>query len=172
MGSTLARALALLVVGGGLGFVVNAVRPGGLSAAAYAPPTQCSGAEAVPVPATMTPAAAAALCGQPGVVVADARSASAYAEGHVADAVHLPCNANGEAAGAALPRFAHARTIVVYGDSTAEAQPVALSLQRHYPTTHVAVLAGGFPAWSTAGLACASGPCEDCKTARAAGDHR
>ena len=49
---------------------------------------------------------------------------------------------------------------MVYGDSTEEALPVAEELRRRgdRPGLRVAVLAGGFPAWSQAGLACSSGP--------------
>lgn len=167
MRSTLARAVVLIGVGAGLGFAVNAARPGGLRFARYAPPTECSGAEAAHAPALLAPADAARLCGQPDVVIADARSAAAYAEGHVAGAVHLPCDANGQAAVEALAHFDRARSIVVYGDSTDDARPVADSLQRRHPGARVAVLAGGFRAWSSAGLACASGPCDECKAAAA-----
>jgi hypothetical protein len=37
-------------------------------------------------------------------------------------------------------------------------------LQRRLPKARVQVLAGGFAAWAGAGLACASGPCDECKT--------
>jgi rhodanese-related sulfurtransferase len=104
--------------------------------------------------------------------IADARSAAAYAEGHVAGAVHLPCDAGGQAAVEALAHFDRAHSIVVYGDSTDDARPVADSLQRRHPGVRVSVLAGGFPAWSSAGLACASGPCDECKAASMAGEHR
>jgi rhodanese-related sulfurtransferase len=168
MRSVVARAVVLVVAAAAVGLVANAARPGGVALAAYQPPTQCaSGAEAAAGPADVAPAEAAAWCGQPDVVIADARSAEAYAEGHVAGAVHLPCAANGSAASEALAKFSGARRIVVYGQSSAEARPVAESLQRRLPKAHVQVLAGGFPAWAGAGLACASGPCDECKTAPA-----
>jgi rhodanese-related sulfurtransferase len=155
---TVIRALVLVVAGAVVGFAGNAARPHGLRVAAFAPPTECSGGEhGVATPATMSPAEAQALCGQPSVVIADARTEAAFAEGHVAGAVHLPCDANGKTAVDALAHFSHAHTIVVYGASTAEARPVADSLQRRHPDVKVAVLDGGFPAWSQAGLACASG---------------
>jgi rhodanese-related sulfurtransferase len=162
--SILLRAVVLVVAGAALGFAANAARPHGLKVAAFAPPTECNGSgEHAPSPALMTPAAASALCGQPNVVIADTRSASAFAEGHVAGAVHLPCDAGGKSAVEALAHFSHAQTIVVYGGSTDEARPVADSLQRRHPDVHVALIDGGFAAWSSAGLACASGPCDECK---------
>lgn len=166
---TMIRALALVVLGAALGFAANAARPHGLRIAAFAPPTECTGAEAgAPAPAVMSPQEASSLCGQPGVVIADARPATAFAEGHVAGAVHLPCDAGGKSAVDALAHFSRAQTIVVYGASTDDARPVADSLQRRHPDVRVAVLDGGFSAWSQAGLACASGPCDECKQTKAA----
>jgi rhodanese-related sulfurtransferase len=162
--STVARALVLLFAGAVLGLGANAARRHGLGVLAFAPPTECSGGESAPVPTVMSPAEASSLCGQPSVLIADTRPASAYAEGHVAGAVHLPCDADGRTAGDALAHLARAETIVVYGASTDDARPVAESLQRRHPDVKVAVLDGGFAAWSQAGLACASGPCEECKT--------
>jgi prepilin-type processing-associated H-X9-DG protein len=98
------------------------------------------------------------------VVIADARSAAAFADGHVAGAVHLPCDANGQAAVDALTHFDRAQRIVVYGQGSEDARPVADSLKRRHPAVRVQVLAGGFPAWAGAGLACASGPCAECVT--------
>ncbi|MGZ3428600.1 MAG: rhodanese-like domain-containing protein [Polyangia bacterium] len=162
--SILIRAIVLVVAGAALGFAANAARPHGLKVAAFAPPVECTGAgEHAPTPTVMSPAEASALCGQPSVVIADTRSASAFAEGHVAGAVHLPCDAGGKSAVEALAHFSHAQTIVVYGESTADARPVADSLQRRHPDVRVALLDGGFAAWSSAGLACASGPCDECK---------
>ncbi len=88
----------------------------------------------------------------------------ALRRGHVAGAVHLPCASSRIAANAALDRLVGKETLVVYGDSTEEAMPVAEELRRRgeRPGLRVAVLAGGFPAWSQAGLACSSGPCADC----------
>ena len=133
--STVIRALVLVVAGAALGFAGNAARPHGLRVAAFAPPTECSGRRARRAsPTVMSPAEASALCGQPNVVIADARSESAYAEGHVAGAVHLPCDAGGKTAVDALAHFSRAQTIVVYGASTADARPVAESLSGATPT--------------------------------------
>ncbi|HEX8953042.1 MAG TPA: rhodanese-like domain-containing protein [Polyangia bacterium] len=164
------RALVLVVAGAALGLAGNAARPHGLRIAAFAPATECSGGAegGAPTPAVMSPAEASALCGQPSVVIADARAANAFAEGHVAGAVHLPCDAGGQTVVDALAHFSHAQTIVVYGQSTDDARPVADSLQRRHPDVKVAILDGGFAAWSQAGLACASGPCDECKATKVA----
>jgi rhodanese-related sulfurtransferase len=166
---TVIRAIALVVVGAALGFAGNAARPHGLRIAAFAPPAECSGSEGgAPSPTVMSPAEASSLCGQPSVVIADTRAATAFAEGHVAGAVHLPCDAGGKNVADALAHFSHAQTIVVYGASTDDARPVADTLQRRHPDVKVAILDGGFTAWSQAGLACASGPCDECKQTKAA----
>jgi|SRR6185312_9711828 len=161
------RALVLVVAGAVVGLAANAARPHGLRIAAFAPPTECTGGEhGAPTPAVMSATEASSLCGQANVVIADTRPENAFVEGHVAGAVHLPCDAGGKTADEALAHFSHAQTIVVYGNSTDDARPVAESLQRRHPDVKVAVLDGGFVGWSQAGLACASGPCADCKTSK------
>jgi rhodanese-related sulfurtransferase len=162
--ATFYRALSLVAGAAALGLVANAVRPNGVALASFAPPTECAGPHDPKAAAELPPADAAGLCGQPGVVIADTRSAGAYAEGHVAGAVHLPCDA-GQAGVEALTHFDRAQRIVVYGQTSDDARAVADSLQRRHPDARVQVLAGGFAAWSSAGLACASGPCDECKTA-------
>jgi rhodanese-related sulfurtransferase len=88
-------------------------------------------------------------------VIVDVRSAQLFAEGHVAGALHLPCDSSGPLAND--PRIARARSLVVYGHSTEDARPVASALSQRNPGARVVVIAGGFPAWNAAGLACASG---------------
>ena len=51
----------------------------------------------------------------------------------MAGAIHLPCAASQDAASGALARVAAAHTVVMYGDSTEEATPVAESLRRRLP---------------------------------------
>jgi rhodanese-related sulfurtransferase len=167
MSSTLARVAALMLGGAVAGLVANAVRPGGVHLASWTPPpAECHNGEAkqLTVPTEMTPTQAAGLCVRSDVVLADARPAAKFAEGHVAGAVHLPCDAAGQVAADALAHFERAGTIVVYGDSTDEARPVALGLARRHPDVRVAILSGGFPAWASSGLACESGPCAECTT--------
>ena len=109
-----ARALILVVAAAGLGLVVNAVRPGGLRFGSFEAPATCDAAEAAGTPLELSPADAAKLCGQPDVLIADARPANRFAEGHVAGAIHLPCDARGAVAadGSASPgRQAHHRGV-------------------------------------------------------------
>jgi rhodanese-related sulfurtransferase len=163
MRATILRTFVLLAGGAVAGLVANAARPGGVALASWSAPAQCNGHEgALNLPTEMPPSEAAAMCGRPDVVIADARPAAKFAEGHVAGAIHLPCDAAGQVATDALARFEHAQTIVVYGDSTDDARPVALSLSQRHPDVRVAILAGGFPAWSQGGMACESGPCDEC----------
>jgi rhodanese-related sulfurtransferase len=167
MVGTFARAVALVVVGAGLGLAVNAARPGGLRVGAFEAPAVCDQAEASGQPLEVEPDEAARLCGASDALIADARPASRFAEGHVAGAIHLPCDATGSVAADALSHLEGKRTIIVYGEGTEDAQPVAASLRRrfHAPGVRIAVLRGGFAAWNQAGRACASGPCEECKEA-------
>src|SRR5262245_34451514 len=126
--ASLGRGALLAFVGAALGLTVNAVRPDGVRLRTFAAPTQCEG-EAGP-PDEMSPADAAAACGRSDVLVADARPAARFAEGHVAGAIHLPCDAGGRVASDALKQLGAARVVIVYGERTDDARPVADSLKR------------------------------------------
>src|SRR5580765_20052 len=112
------RAACLLVAGALAGLAVNVLHPRGVrffGPAATAAPSACglppggdgaagaaapaAGADAVEV---LSVTQASGLCGDPRVLVADARGAAAFAEGHVSGAVHLPCAASQGVASAAL----------------------------------------------------------------------
>ncbi len=160
----LARTGLLLAVGGGLGVAVNGLRPAGIHPATFAAATTCtagplsSGIQVLPADQAVQ------LCGDPGVLIADVRSSERFARGHVAQAIHLPCAASQDTASDTLARVAAARTVILYGDSTEEATPVAESLRRRLPGSdrRLVVIQGGFAGWDQAGLACSSGPCPDC----------
>jgi rhodanese-related sulfurtransferase len=156
------RAIVLCAVGAAIGLVLHLVRGDGLSVRGFAVPVQCTGELAADEPTEIAPGDAAGLCARTDVVVADTRPATRYAEGHVAGAIHLPCDADGRVASEAMARLDGARMIIVYGEGTDDAQPVAFSLRRRAHHPHVVVLRGGFAGWSRDGLACASGPCEEC----------
>jgi rhodanese-related sulfurtransferase len=162
----LARTGVILGVGVALGVAVNGLRPHGLRPSGFAVATTCTAAGP---PSTgisvLPPEQAVRLCGDPGVLIADVRSAERFAEGHVAQAIHLPCAARQDAATGALARVEGAHTVVMYGDSTEEATPVAESLRRRLPRAdlRLVVIEGGFAGWDRAGLACSSGPCPDCR---------
>jgi rhodanese-related sulfurtransferase len=186
MMALVARAAGLLAAGVVLGLVVNAAHPRGVRFGSFAPPVACTQGEAgavagaagrsAPRPAEAPPpvevltlAQVASLCGDPRALVADARPADRFAEGHVSGAIHLPCASSRSTASAAVDLLAGRDTLVVYGDATDDAMPVAEEMRRRAarPGVRIAVLAGGFPAWSRAGMACSSGPCTDCAQPRA-----
>jgi 3-mercaptopyruvate sulfurtransferase SseA len=164
----LGRTSALLLTGALLGLAGNAIRRDGVSLRGYSPPVSCQEHAGAPAVEVLPPDRAVRLCGDPGVLVADARPPQRFAEGHVSDAVHLPCAAPSTDANSVVTALANKHTLIVYGDSTAEARPVAEDLRRRIgrPDLHVIVLDGGFPAWSQAGLACSSGPCPACKQSK------
>jgi rhodanese-related sulfurtransferase len=176
MGSLVTRAALLLGLSMAIGLGVNAVRPGGVALRSFAPPVICAtapgGAVASAAPAVLVvaPVDAVGLCGDPQTVIADVRPAEEFAQGHVTGAIHLPCAASGTVADAAAGQLAGRRTLIVYGDATADAKTVAEEMRRRTNRADltVMVLDGGFPAWSQAGLACSSGPCPDCQAQKGA----
>lgn len=163
----LVRALALTLAAALLGLAGNALRSDGVRLLGYAPPASCEAPPVEVAPQVVDPAAAAGTCGGSEVLIADAREAGAYAVGHIAGAVHLPCNAGGRQVTEALLHLGTVSTVVVYGASTEEALPVAQTLARQAGQARrnlrILVIRGGFPAWEKAGLACASGPCDRCE---------
>jgi rhodanese-related sulfurtransferase len=159
----LLRTAALLVGGAVLGLGVNAARPAGVALVGFEPPTACTTTAAADAPVIeMAPIEASHLCGQPGTLFADTRTAERFAAGHVADAIHLPCDTTASGAEIALKGLGHAQTVVVYGESTEAAFEVAATLRRRGLEADIRVLRGGFAAWEQEGLACASGPCPGC----------
>jgi rhodanese-related sulfurtransferase len=163
----LLRAVALVLGSGAAGLGVNAVRPGGVALLGFEPPTACT-AEVGQVEAPiveLAPREASFLCGRAGVVFADTRPAARFEEGHVADAVHLPCDASEHGAEVAIAQLSPAETVIVYGDSSDDGRAVAETLRRRGLHGDLRVLRGGFAAWEREGLACASGPCKDCPLA-------
>ena len=164
----LLAALLLALAGAALGLGAGALRAGGLQLSPAARAAACEAPDSAKA-ALVHVADAARLCAERNVLIADARPAGDYAAGHVAGAVHLPCSASGQVAGAALQLVAGAGTILVYGGTTEEAAQVAQGLLARLPAgagTQVLALEGGFAAWEKAGLACASGPCDNCAVSR------
>src|SRR4051794_18078970 len=119
----LARAVMLIIGAAAIGLVANQVRPHGVALAAYSAPASC-GAEEAGV-AEIDPSEAIRLCGHPEIVIADTRPANRFAEGHVAGAIHLPCDAAGSVASDAMHHLEGASTVIVYGEATDDARPVA-----------------------------------------------
>jgi rhodanese-related sulfurtransferase len=168
----LLRAVGLLLGGALAGLGIDVARPGGVLRNSFSPPTACSAAaDHEPPLIEMDPPSASSLCGRPNVVFADTRSAARFAEGHVADAVHLPCDATANGAEGALSKLDRAQTIIVYGESSDDSREVAETLRRRGLKGDLRVLQGGFAAWEREGLACASGPCRECAVAGAKEPH-
>src|SRR5262245_51614872 len=142
----LMRAAVLVLGGGGVGLGVNAVRPSGVALFSFDPPTACTAAEAADAPRVveMEPSDASYLCGHAGGVFAATRAAARFEEGHVAGAVHLPCDATARGAEAALDRLDHAQTVIVYGDSSDDGRQVAETLRHRGLKGDLRVLRGGF----------------------------
>ncbi len=163
----LGRAFCLLAAGSALGFAVNAARPDGVRFTKFEAPTSCGvgpghgAAPAIAPVEILAPAAAVGVCGDAQTLVADVRSAAAFAEGHVTGAIHLPCTSSDGAASAAVSLLAGRHTLIVYGEGTEDARVVAEELKRR-TDVRIGVIDGGFVAWNRAGLACSSGPCAEC----------
>ncbi len=119
------RALALVGVGAVLGLGVNAVHPRGVRFSSFSVPLACSqtageqgsGPGRAPDVALLSPTEVAGLCADPTALVADARPADRFAEGHVVGAIHLPCTSSQGAATAAVDLLAARKTLVVYGEA-------------------------------------------------------
>jgi rhodanese-related sulfurtransferase len=120
----------------------------------------CEAPELVGEPVVLAPGEASSLCSAPDVIVLDVRSAELYASGHIADAEHLPCT-RGALREDLADRLHTASAVIVYGQDSEEAIPVATSLMQQN-VLNVRLLEGGYPAWEAAGLACSSGACPGC----------
>ena len=83
--------------------------------------------------ALLSPVEVAGLCADPTALVADARPADRFAEGHVVGAIHLPCTSSQGAATAAVDLLAARKMLVVYGEATEDALLVAEEMRRRSP---------------------------------------
>ena len=148
---------ATLIGGAALiGFAVNTARPDGVPLFSWQASTVCETAGAI---AEISPQEAQSICADPNILVIDVRSHEQFERGHIPQARHLPCTRE-RLEDQTFEELSNASAILVYGQDTEEALAVAESLsQRNLP---VRVLAGGYPSWEAAGLACSSGPCEGC----------
>ncbi len=167
--SIAARAAGLLLGGALAGFGLHALRPSALSLAAFEPPTACHGPDEGAAPDFIELDEAVAQCGVADVAFADARPAAQYAEGHIADALHVPCEGPAAVAPSVGKRLEAARLVVVYGQTSDEGAVTAEALRRRHPGASVRALRGGFPGWEARGFACAAGPCIECMASRPTG---
>jgi rhodanese-related sulfurtransferase len=172
MVALIGRTALLVLASAGLGVAINRIRPDGVRLTGPSgSPTACSAATAATTPAAglpavevLAPVEAMRLCGDRQTLMADVRDAASFAQGHVSGAIHLPCAASGSVAAAAVDSLGDRRTLIVYGNDTNDARLVADEMRGRIGRSdvRVLVLAGGFPAWNQAGLACSSGPCPAC----------
>jgi rhodanese-related sulfurtransferase len=163
--ATTLRAGVLVLSGTFVGLAMNAAHPRGIAFKPYTPPSVCGAKVAPQEIRVLQPQQAARLCGDTRTLVADVRSGAAFTEGHVALAVHIPCTGSQADVEAVRARLAEKQALVVYGDTEEQAHKVAsdLAIRIGRPELSIAVIAGGWRAWFDAGLACASGPCDDCE---------
>jgi rhodanese-related sulfurtransferase len=160
------RALLLVVAGASVGVIVNLLHPKGVKVVRYVPATMCSASqEQAARISVLSPSDASHLCGNPNALVADVRNAEAFAKGHIAGAVHIPCTGSVADVDRVRSGLVGKKHLVVYGETEDQANQVASDLMRRIdqPEISIAVISGGWTAWFDAGLACSSGPCDDCE---------
>lgn len=162
--ATTLRAAALAGLGILVGVTINAVRTERIALDRYRPPTTCGGARTPREIAVLQVEQAARLCGDSRALVVDVRDAAAFAEGHIAAGVHLPCSGSPVDLARVRGQLANKTALIVYGETDEQGLQVARDLAGRIdrPDLTVAIIAGGWRAWLDAGLACASGPCDDC----------
>ena len=163
--STLFQCTVIVGAGAAIGFLLNGLHARALtmSVPIYAVAETGTGACSSPVATTrISPAAAAGLCSDCNVSFVDARPASAFAQGHVAGAVHLP-PAGHQDERRRMSELAQKKTVVVYDDLSAcnLAESVGQRL-RQSGVADVRVLEGGWSGWQARGQPAASGACEIC----------
>lgn len=181
----------LLIGSAALGLLINAVHPAGLPLLrpvySQAEIGQCSGPglaqqatglgpgqgpqglqgpgqPALAAPQALTPGEAARLRNERakgGLVIGDLRPADRYAAGHIAGAIHLPCE--GQKGLSALRGLAPGTALLLYdadGRSGELSTAAATAALRGVSTVYT--LSGGFSAWLRAGLDAESGTCDHC----------
>ncbi len=161
----LARTAALFALACVLGYAFNAVRSDGVSFAPVVVGNACGSASGEPTRAVLSLSAAdAADAIEAGsVLLLDARSADAYARGHIDRALHLPCASANADAERALDRARLVSLVLVYGAGAEDARDMAEEVARRLgPTTRVSLVFGGYDALLGAGAPAESGSCERC----------
>lgn len=149
----------IAVAGALLGLVINAARPEGISLRAPIETATDESCVAPPAQTRIQVDQALALHRDKKAIFLDVRAADAYAGGHVAEALHLPCQSK---APAWLGRVTREKTLILYGSADVDAERVAhaVSSRGHIDAR---VLDGGFGAWKTAGGPSESGSCDACE---------
>jgi 3-mercaptopyruvate sulfurtransferase SseA len=154
---------SLVVVAGGacLGLAINGVAPKGLDLRkpifATAEETSCESIRRI------TQVEAQSVCSACTAAFVDARNETAFAQGHILGAVHLPPHGHADES----PIIARLQTypmVVVYDDDVGckIAEDVAKHLVKEDGLPDVRVLDGSWMAWQQSGGPAQSGACEVC----------
>lgn len=158
MRELLIKTAILLAGSAAAGLTFNLARFDGQLPRSSPPDTAVAACEVAPTVETISLNEAAGICaGGPDNLILDVRSADRFARGHLPEAIHVPCK-QGALGDELEARLEAAPAILVYGDTTEAARPVAESLTPYA----VKILEGGYPAWEKQGQACVSGPCDAC----------
>jgi 3-mercaptopyruvate sulfurtransferase SseA len=164
----LVRVIAIAVAGAGLGLAVNPLtpRPARLGTAVY--PASASGAATCSAHAEPAPPVrisqqdAKQACEACSAAFVDARGESAFAEGHIPGAFHLPPSGHPDET-ALLQKLRGYREVIVYDDDVGckLAAGVAQRLKDD-GLDDVRVLDGSWVKWLSSGGPAESGACEMC----------
>lgn len=145
---------------GGAGFPGRGPGPGEPGAG----PSQKGPAFAAQAPRALTSEEAARLRvqrAQGGLVIGDLRPADRYAAGHIAGAIHLPCE--GQKGLSALRGLSPGTALLLYdADGRSMELSTAAATAALRGVAEVYTLSGGFSAWLRAGLDAESGTCDHC----------
>ena len=147
MRRTIQRALLIVLVGGALGLVANAISPRGIPYVAP-PQPKLQEQDVVPLPE------ARELWKSGAVFFLDARASADYTAGHIANAFGLPIEEFDQRYPAVAAMLTPDSIIIVYCDGQQCDLSHRLMVKlRELGYRHVRVLVNGWTAWQTAGLA-------------------
>lgn len=139
----------VLLLGLALGVTANGIRPQGLP---WAQDWSAIKAAAVPEDGLITTEEALALHGKAQVIFIDARSAEAFAQGHVPDAISLPYDPFATDLSERIAQLPPDKTFIVYCDGAGCPLSNDLAqLMRLDGLEQVLVLSEGLSGWKAAG---------------------
>ncbi len=178
----LAQAAAVCVLGGAAGVATNrwSAHPVSLAQPIYAAASTgagvCSAESAQPAEHTTVPrmslAEARSACLSCTAAFVDARAASAFAEGHVPGAVHLPPAEHPDMS-AVMDKLRAHHTVIVYDDDVGcQLAEGAARRLRAEGLPDVRVLDGNWTQWEASGAPAESGSCELCPPPSVASESR
>ena len=146
MRRTIQRAALIVLVGGALGLVANALSPSGIPYIAP-PKPMLQVQDLIPLPEAQT------LWSSGAAFFLDARSQADYAAGHIANAFNLPAEEFDERYPSVAGMFTPDSPIVVYCDGLqCDLSHRLMDRLRSLGYRHVRVLVNGWTVWQTARL--------------------